>query len=774
MGSSGVGTAGTVVLIGLAIGGAVSGASGATAGSFDPVGGADAGHLAGSGTPDDPYEITTAAGLQAISEDPDGYYVLTGDVDANATRAWNEGRGFDPIEGFTGTLDGRNHTVSGLTVDRPGADRAGLFAGTSGSVRNLRLTDVSIRGARQTGGLAGHANGSLERVSVTGAVTGTDSVGGLVGTVGTEGAVSRSSAVATVDGDTDVGGLVGTAAGSVSASAAAGRVTGASNVGGLVGRQVENTVVRDTYATGPVDGGDDVGGLVGYLAAGFVSQSYAVGETAAGPGGDVGGVIGHNGGTVADVYWNVETSGVDAAVGESPPVAVDATGLSTAAMTGEAATTNMSGLGASGAWTPTDEYPVVRSHVDSVSLSTGGRVVVGRPSAVSASATLVDGRTVPVTETAEYASNRSFLTATDGVLEATDNGTATVTATVGTVATSRTVSVVTPPDIAVVEATVPYERAGTGVDATVRTVVENSGGAPGSIELSYGVDGSVVGTRTVRVEGHARETTEFTWSPPAPGEYDITVNDVDAGRLVAVEGPETTVGSASLERRTVAEGDDVRVTVRVDNAGTAAGSRTVQLTVDGAVVATERVVVPAGGTTVSLNWTADATGEFDVAVDGVAAGTVTVVEVGTVSVESIDAPTETAAGETYVLTVALENSGVVDATTTVAYSLDGERVTEKRVTVPPNGTVVSFEHAVVTAGAVEHAFTVDGNTWLATTDVVAPAATDEPVVAARGGGGTTTGADGPGFGVLVAVLALLSVVTLGRRDGGDVTTRRRR
>jgi hypothetical protein len=108
----------------------------------------------GNGTVNSPYEIDSLADLQAIDNSTtahDNQYTLVANIDASATiESWNGGSGFEAIasatdEAFTGTLDGNGHTISNLSVDRSGANRAGLVGnlGSDGTIQNLTIQNAS-------------------------------------------------------------------------------------------------------------------------------------------------------------------------------------------------------------------------------------------------------------------------------------------------------------------------------------------------------------------------------------------------------------------------------------------------------------------------------------------------------------------------------------------------------------------------------------------------------------------------------------------------------
>ncbi|WP_258001200.1 YDG domain-containing protein [Janthinobacterium sp. ROICE36] len=181
--------------------------------------------------------------LQLMAMNLAGNYTLGMDVNAAGTGTgsdvWNGGT-FVPVGAssgarFTGTFDGAGHVISGLVVNRPGTDYAGLFGATSSTaiVRNVGLEGGSITGRDSTGALVGNNAGLVSGNYSTASVTGSTDVGGLVGS--NSGTVSNSYASGTVSGSTDVGGLVGLNSGTLSNNYATGAVSGILNVGGLVG-----------------------------------------------------------------------------------------------------------------------------------------------------------------------------------------------------------------------------------------------------------------------------------------------------------------------------------------------------------------------------------------------------------------------------------------------------------------------------------------------------------------------------------------------------------
>ena len=234
----------------------------------------------GDGSAGNPYVIEDVWDLQNMSSDLSAHYVLKKDINASATGTWNSGAGFVPIgnssSSFTGSFDGKNHTITGLFIDRPKTDYVGLFGfvGTNGFVKNVGLVDNNVTGSNYVGGLVGYKSmGTVNNSYATGNVKGRSFwIGGLVGR-NNQGTVNNSYATGNVRGLSRYnGGLVGSNHGTVANSYATGNVTGSTAVGGLVG--YNSGTVSNSHATGYVTGYSDVGGLVGTNNQGTVSNCF--------------------------------------------------------------------------------------------------------------------------------------------------------------------------------------------------------------------------------------------------------------------------------------------------------------------------------------------------------------------------------------------------------------------------------------------------------------------------------------------------------------------
>ncbi len=242
----------------------------------------------GSGTPDDPYIITTPAELDEVRNDTRACYKLGNDIDMSGWGNWTPiGWSGGDSYPFVGMFDGDYHTISGLTINHPDRNYVGLFCGLGSSnsphnkVMNLRLTNVNVVGQQFVGGLVGQARygARIERVYVDGVVSSSGSegycAGGVVGNMGWYGTATMSQCVSKAKSPpwSIAGGLTATVSldpygGSppyvVSDSYATGSVTASADngyAGGLAG-WVEGTVLR-CYSVGSVTGGN-AGRLAGY------------------------------------------------------------------------------------------------------------------------------------------------------------------------------------------------------------------------------------------------------------------------------------------------------------------------------------------------------------------------------------------------------------------------------------------------------------------------------------------------------------------------------
>ena len=240
------------------------------------------------------YTVTSADGLMNIAELVNGGKSdinITLDTDIDLTgKDWTP-IGTDYDNSYKGTFDGGGHTITGLTFTT-NDEYAGLFGwlNRAGTVKNVVMEGVQITSNQiyggSIGGVVGYSWGTIENCSVSGSVSGTVYVGGVVGAqIG--GSITGCSSSATVKGTVDVGGV----AGQTNSSAT---LTACYATGNVI---IEIDPVRN------ISGGS----LVGFNGGNGVFACYATGNVTS-TGSSTGnvhifGLLGDNYTTVTACYW---------------------------------------------------------------------------------------------------------------------------------------------------------------------------------------------------------------------------------------------------------------------------------------------------------------------------------------------------------------------------------------------------------------------------------------------------------------------------------------
>ena len=246
---------------------------------------------------DGSYTVTSADGLMNVAELVNG-----GKTDINITLDKNidlTGKSWTPIgtdydNSYTGTFDGGGHTITGLTVTT-NDKYAGLFGylgnfnNGAATVKNVVMDGIQITCNHRlgyAGGVAGYSWGTIENCSVSGSISGTVSVGGVVG-------VQRDRPITGCSSSATVKGMV--------------------QVGGVAGQTIFGATLTACYATGNVtieiDRTQDIsgGGLVGFNDGISLLSCYATGNvTSTGSSTGyvhIGGFLGDNYITVTACYW---------------------------------------------------------------------------------------------------------------------------------------------------------------------------------------------------------------------------------------------------------------------------------------------------------------------------------------------------------------------------------------------------------------------------------------------------------------------------------------
>ncbi|MBN7773921.1 S-layer homology domain-containing protein [Clostridium aminobutyricum] len=206
----------------------------------------------GTGTVLDPWQVATKEQLALIQEHLDGHFVLTSDIDLDGYNwapigayvpndAASKDFSANPDYAFTGSFNGGSCTIYNLTITRDDLNAenmtgTGLFGGIGGdaSIQNLIIENATVFSTGScTGALVGMAMSSNENaikditLSGTNKITGSGSVGGLVGSAQDTNIIDCSATADVI-------------------------MSSVSNGAGILGGGIEGGILSGCYATGTV------------------------------------------------------------------------------------------------------------------------------------------------------------------------------------------------------------------------------------------------------------------------------------------------------------------------------------------------------------------------------------------------------------------------------------------------------------------------------------------------------------------------------------------
>lgn len=224
----------------------------------------------GSGTEEDPWQVSDADQLKAVNDHLDGNFILTADIDLKGEEiepigamipVGSEGEDAEtptPEKAFTGVFDGDDHTISNYKItgekDEFGIGLFGCLTGDTATVKDLNVENASVTGeASLVGAVIGYQDAAISGIHLSGTntVSGTGLVGGVSG--GAMDDISDCSATA-----------------DVSMTAADAQGAGVL-VGGLENGSLEDCSVTGGSVTATQSGVFSVGGLSGC----FQNSEYA-------------------------------------------------------------------------------------------------------------------------------------------------------------------------------------------------------------------------------------------------------------------------------------------------------------------------------------------------------------------------------------------------------------------------------------------------------------------------------------------------------------------
>ena len=261
-----------------------------------------------AGTEVNPWLISSHANLYWLTQN--GIYysnkscLQTNDIDASG---WNYVPSNSSMS-FTGTYDGNNYKITGITINRAEAYN-GLFGKTDGAtIKNVNIENANIAALNYTGGIAGSSNATtITNCHISGLITNasyswpTQDYGGIVGVTDGNSTITGCSfeGAITIEG-INAGGIVGenlsstigncSFSGSISSTFG---TTEGGHSGGIAGTNYYSSIIENCFSQGTVySTGSYVGGISGWNLQSVIRNSYSSCNITANS--NIGGIAGFN------------------------------------------------------------------------------------------------------------------------------------------------------------------------------------------------------------------------------------------------------------------------------------------------------------------------------------------------------------------------------------------------------------------------------------------------------------------------------------------------
>lgn len=240
----------------------------------------------GDGSAANPFIIKTKEQLNYVRNYPDAHFKMVANIVfteadfATDGAFYNNGKGWVPIEEFSGVFDGAGHSIHNLYFDIDTTrNYAGLFAKNAGVIKNLSVENVDFTAdatytnlnknvSIDVGAIVGHSSGTISNCFTSGTIQAYASLGGtnastsytadvcgggVVGSLSVTGTITNcyNTASVTVKSTASqptpcAGGIAGEVLGAISNSYNVGIVT-ASFAGGIAGNLTSSGEISDCY-----------------------------------------------------------------------------------------------------------------------------------------------------------------------------------------------------------------------------------------------------------------------------------------------------------------------------------------------------------------------------------------------------------------------------------------------------------------------------------------------------------------------------------------------
>jgi|GEM_PF-2750753 len=244
----------------------------------------------GDGTLENPYLIEDAFDLDAIRNDLNAHYKLIRNINLDIP-PFNEGKGWEPINDFSGTLDGNMYYIYKLYINGTSANNIGLFGSmiNGAIVQNLKIKNAYIENTyNRMGILVGDINkSSCKNISVSGTLHGAATVGGIAGYGRNSNILNCYSDITILLSEGSAGGIL------------------------AIAQNETKVVIRNCISSGQIVGGKMVGGIVGNLSGSHSSHTidncYSMVDVN-GKGGLIGCEHSFKPSKVRNCFWNIDIS----------------------------------------------------------------------------------------------------------------------------------------------------------------------------------------------------------------------------------------------------------------------------------------------------------------------------------------------------------------------------------------------------------------------------------------------------------------------------------
>ncbi|MCH5185108.1 MAG: S-layer homology domain-containing protein [Oscillospiraceae bacterium] len=238
-----------------------------------------------------PIPVYTKEDLISVQDNPSAHYALMNDIEAGNIKPICA----DPDNGFSGSIDGRGHSLSGIRLEyNENENLFGLFGYiTGGFIKNIRAENIYVSGNDITGGFAGVNYGILSDITMRNAQIRADQITGGNVTVGAIAAVNYGTikncevrADINVRGSNITAGIIsGYNEGVISRSLASGRINASgyedssAAAGGICG--FNSSILSELFSDAAIKAKSRtayLGGIAGMSDGGEIYKSSALGS----------------------------------------------------------------------------------------------------------------------------------------------------------------------------------------------------------------------------------------------------------------------------------------------------------------------------------------------------------------------------------------------------------------------------------------------------------------------------------------------------------------